>query len=222
MRGGDDRLGRLQEAYDRGDLDSVELLEDRSDGLLTLNTRSTLPEQIWMSPGPEDGPAELEPKAEEFDPIGENRLCCKPHGGMWTSTHTLDAEHATDWIRWCSTDGFMSGRHMWRLSVKDDLDIIEVDDLDDLIAVVQRFENEDYGTTTALRDRAIDFRFMAEEYDAMRLTKEGQKRTRMTDMGEPDLYGWDAESTLWFRWAFEEVEYHGYCDTELPDWRTPD
>lgn len=217
MNDEDNLVERLQEVYAQGGLDSVEALEDRLDDLLTLKTRDTLPDQLWMSPGSEDGEPELEPKPEEFDPVEENRLHCKPHGGMWTSTYTPEHEYDSDWIRWCSYEGFMSGRHAWRLTVKDDLRIIEVDDMEDLWAVVQRFELEDYGPTSPIRDRALDFRFMAEEYDAMRLTKEGQERTRLTGARKPDLYGWDSESTLWFRWAFEDVEYHGCCDTELPD-----
>lgn len=220
-----DPIDDLQDVYARGGLDSLEAFEERVEDLLELNTRETLPKQLWMCPGPEDGEPELEPKPEEFDPVdGEKHLRIKPVGGMWTSSFTPDDEYDSDWIRWCSHEGFLSGRHAWRLVPENDLRIIEVDGMEDLWAVVQRFRDDSYGPEypSGIQDHALDFRFMAEEFDAMRLTAEGQKKTRLTGSKEPDLYGWDSECTLWLRWPFEEVEYHGYYDNELPDWRTPE
>jgi len=179
---------------------------------------STLPDQLWMVRGDEE--PEEEPRREAFEAVEGNRLHCKPYGGMWTSTYTPEDEYDSDWIRWCSTEGFLAGRHTYRLSVQDDLRIVEVDGLDDLRTVAQRYQtdSEPHGQ---LHRVYYDFEALAEEFDAMRLTEEGQRKTRLTGSKEPDLYGWDSECTLWLRWAFEEVEYHGYYDNELPDWRTP-
>jgi len=220
-----DPIDDLQDVYARGGLDSIDDFEDRVEDLLELSTRETLPDQLWMTTGEEDEGPEREPKPEEFDPVdGEKHLKIKPVGGMWTSTFTPDADHDSDWIRWCSTEGFLSGRHAWRLTPKEDPRIIEVDSMEDLWAVVQRFEDEEYlpEYPQGVQDYALDFEAMADEFDAMRLTEEGQRKTRLTGSKEPDLYGWDSECTLWFRWAFESVEYHGYYDNELPDWKTPD
>jgi hypothetical protein len=46
-----------------------------------------------------------------------------------------------------------------------------------------------------------DFERIATLYDGIQLTERGQWKTRLTI---PTLYGWDTESTLWFRWCFSE------------------
>ncbi len=38
---------------------------------------------------------------------------------------------------------------------------------------------------------------MARDYDGLHLTEKGQWDTHM---GRTNLYGWDMESTLWFKW----------------------
>jgi hypothetical protein len=49
----------------------------------------------------------------------------------------------------------------------------------------------------------IDFEKVSTKYDAINLTHEGQQRTRFVDFG--NMYGWDCESTIWFRWKFDSV-----------------
>jgi hypothetical protein len=47
------------------------------------------------------------------------------------------------------------------------------------------------------------FERVGKEYDALHLTHEGYLRTRSRRC-KPSLIGWDCESTLWFKWVFNE------------------
>lgn len=57
--------------------------------------------------------------------------------------------------------------------------------------------------------RWLKFSEMAKQFDGMHLTDNGQWATRLPPFDSPNLYGWDCESTLWFRWAFDKVEDGG-------------
>lgn len=50
----------------------------------------------------------------------------------------------------------------------------------------------------------IDFERVAQEYDGIWLTEQGNGATHLSY--PHDLNGWDAESVLWFRWCFSQVE----------------
>jgi len=50
----------------------------------------------------------------------------------------------------------------------------------------------------------MDWERISKEYDAVMLTEDGQVHTRFS---RPlSLYGWDCESTVWFRDVFESVK----------------
>jgi hypothetical protein len=74
-----------------------------------------------------------------------------------------------------------------------------LDDLKVLLTTypLDRGKSEDYAF------QPLDFERMAQDFDGMHLTDEGQWSTRLT---QPSLYGWDCESTCWFRWMFDRVE----------------
>ena len=51
--------------------------------------------------------------------------------------------------------------------------------------------------------RVLDFEKLATVFDGIWLTASGQSQTRLS---QPDnLYGWDLESVLWFKWSFSET-----------------
>jgi len=50
---------------------------------------------------------------------------------------------------------------------------------------------------------SLDWEEIAKHYDAIMLTEKGEKETRYTN---PSLYGWDCESTLWFRNVFKKIK----------------
>ena len=61
----------------------------------------------------------------------------------------------------------------------------------------------------------MDFERLAQDYDALQLTRDGYLRTRSM----PVLDGWDCESSLWFRWVFQDCHEVTPCfaDTERFD-----
>lgn len=190
-------------------------------------TTDELPPQLWLS---REG---VEPDPERFEPVGGNRIECKPYGGLWTSSQQrvecgwTGEVYPSDWLRWCYTESWIGGTEVWRLMPEQDLEVVEVDGLDDLRVVMDRFgqreeiishyEGDEPVYAGLSAKNLIDFETMAEQFDGMRVTVDGQAETRITESGEPDLYGWDSESVLWFRFAFEEWEFLGEIDPEDPE-----
>jgi hypothetical protein len=129
----------------------------------------------------------------EVAPV-QNHAWVKPDGGFWTSSFI---EGRSEWVDWIDSAGFSDPYSLaWHVLTPDPAArILLVDTLADLHRLLRRC-----GAEKAYGRRWPDFEAIAAQYDAMHLTSEGQRRTRMT---HPDsLYGWDCESTLWFRWCF--------------------
>jgi hypothetical protein len=53
-------------------------------------------------------------------------------------------------------------------------------------------------------DMVIDFEKLSQNYDGIWLTEQGNGETHLSF--PYNLYSWDCESILWFRWCFEHVE----------------
>ena len=74
-------------------------------------------------------------------------------------------------------------------------------------------EDSKYGP---FHDTFPDWSLVAERYDGVHLTDEGQWATRLSH--PLNLYGWDCESTLWLRWVFDSVEELGRRTFEAEPW----
>lgn len=179
-----------------------------------LTTRPPLGPQIRLgNPRPDrDG---VRPIAEPF--------CgwIKPMGGLWTSTQ-LSSDGYCGWIEWCNDEKFgpLQNR-VWRLDVDPTAKVYTIDEHADLKRLAQLYppvcdhknrtrrpgsmgDGQSYGCPDAVRSigSGVYWRGVAEDFDAVHLTDAGQWATRHTT---PNLYGWDCESTLWFRWKFLDV-----------------
>lgn len=145
------------------------------------------------------------PQPERIDPIQnpDTPTGNKPYGGIWTSTLRDDGSSA--WIDWCRKEewGISDDMAVWKLAPNPDATILVIDTYDDFRELLDAFGWEIMGK------RAVDYERIAAdtEYDAMRLTSNGQRDTRFE---RPGLYGWDVESTVWFDWVFSDVEH--VCD----------
>jgi len=141
-------------------------------------------------------PAQLfmgaKPSRSKFTPV-KNRYV-KPTGGLWTSTYHEGGS------AWAGSSMVLSRGEAWILHPKA-AKVAIVDSLSDLKKLMSVYQHQ-----TRVGEEVLDFEAMSKDYDAMHLTERGQNATRMVPMGEPDLYGWDVESTLWFRWKFDSVE----------------
>jgi hypothetical protein len=159
---------------------------------------------------------------DDVRPVTEE-MCgwMKPTGGLWTSTKLPSG--SSGWINWCLGEDFAGPEFdVWELTPDPAARVFTIDSLPDLLDLRARFSPLcDHPRDCApLRDigAGVSWRRVAEEYDAVRLTEEGQWRTRMS---RPSLYGWDCESTLWFRWRFTDVHHVGARSYEgTSEWAT--
>ena len=134
-----------------------------------------------------------------FEPI-KNRGLVKPYGGLWTSTWEGES---SAWVRWASDNYKTLYRRQWWLIEPDPVArICTIETYEDLRGLVARYPAGHFS-------EYLDFETMAREFDAIHLTKKGQRATHFTF--PESLYGWDCESTLWFRWSFlsaAALQYH--------------
>jgi hypothetical protein len=176
-----------------------------------LNTKNGLSNQIWLSNGRSENPDK-----DELKPItGETYHPIKPIGGLWTSTYTPKKEFDSDWIKWCVQEDFCVGRHKWLMKTKENLDVLVVDSMEDLRDVVEAYQKKKYkGSDTSNIDATVlDFLQIASDFDAMHLTKNGQKETTSNYKKEPNLNSWDTETVLNFQWNWTEYNYLGVCES---------
>lgn len=122
----------------------------------------------------------------------------KPAGGFWTST--WDEQTGGGWLDWCTREHFGTPPFsVWLLTPDPDARIYTITCHADLLALAQRYP---------LRKRwAVDWLAVGADWDAVRLTEDAHWATRL--FTKPDTYGWDCESTCWYRWRFTATEHYG-------------
>jgi hypothetical protein len=126
----------------------------------------------------------------------------KPKGGLWTSTWRTETEDS-DWIEWCrgAQFGDVDSQEWYQLEPSSNARIYTIDSVVDLVALHNKY-NETPVNYTSFYESFIDFERLSIDYDAIHLTGNGECVTRFST---PSLYGWDCESTIWFRWCFDAV-----------------
>lgn len=133
---------------------------------------------------------------------------------LWTSTY-LGPEQISDWARWCRSEGFGCGEHrLWLLTPRPTANLIVIDSEADLRTLLNR--PGQHRTPVGESFARIDFEALASEgIDGVHLTEGGQIATHLSF---PGLYGWDAESTCWLRWAFDDVMDGGLVTIEAEEY----
>ena len=120
--------------------------------------------------------------------IGNVAYLNKPKGGLWTSTF-INETCGSEWVQWAIDNDFLEmPLYSWLIKPRTK-NIYTIDSLQDLIDLQETYPNNDQ----------VDWVAVSKNYDAVHLTKRGQKRTALST---PDLYGWDVESTVWFKQKF--------------------
>jgi hypothetical protein len=146
----------------------------------------------------------------EYDPnlfnvIENNKYNIKPKGGLWTSPKNSNY----GWIDFCRDEnyckfgGFKTG---FEFQLKPDSKIYIIDTFFDLIKVPYKIKDPLY-SGISYHQNFIDYENMANEYDAIWLTDNGQFDTRSPEMQglfdfdgcTINLYGWDCESLIILR-----------------------
>lgn len=145
-----------------------------------------------------------QPSPDQFVPIRNFKLPIKPLGGLWTSTW-IPSRQTSDWIEWCRCEQFgdPDKRDWWLLTPDPQARIVTINDHADLKALWKDY-SYCYHKGKHFNYEALDFECIADDYDAIHLTRAGQRRTRLTL--DINLYGWDCESTCWLRWKFTGIE----------------
>lgn len=159
-----------------------------------------------------------------------NFALVKPPGGFWTSA--FDPVYGSGWAQWCLAEKFdgtgvsvcrcyhdsdREPNHQcfaprftgWILRPHADARILHLDGHDDLEGLHAAYPRcfGPYATLLSPGRHgsfcSIDWVRVSQDYDAVHLTHAGQWATRMTS--PLSLYGWDCESTVWFRPVLECV-----------------
>jgi hypothetical protein len=179
-----------------------------------------LGKQLWV--GHEKTIREKPLSEEHIQPVGEGHLGIKGKGGLWTSTY-LGNDLGSDWIQWCLANEFGLPKdniyHGYILEPKDNLMIYTIDSLEDMHILFDEYGYKMYPVTEM---EGIDWQKMAEDFDALHLTSNGEAVTRhgfsffrdITSELKPEwksktmrnFYGWDCESCFHFKWNFKKIE----------------
>ena len=133
----------------------------------------------------------------------ENIDWVKPKGGLWMST--FDPEIGSEWVRWTEEEMSDWGSDVGVLCVvRPDARILEVDQREDLRRLIQKYP----GAKSPVGENTfLDFEKIAEDYDGIHITKRGAHILNTIQI-DPNLDGWNVESTLFFRDVFSS------CKTE--------
>lgn len=138
----------------------------------------------------------------------QNRAFIKPYGGIWTSTF-LGEKEGSEWVQWCLSEQFGFGADgdfpAWLLYPIEHPNLFVVDSYADLEKAIESFGYPIYeGSSMVLLNYE---KMVAAGFDGFHLTARGRWETHHSF--PHNLYGYDCESTIWFRWAFEKVENLG-------------
>jgi hypothetical protein len=180
----------------------------------------TIGKQLWVAH--EKVIREKPLSAEHIQPVGEGHLGVKGRGGLWTSTF-INEKLGSDWIQWCLGNEFgVPENNIWHgyiLEPKENLMIYTIDSLEDMHILFDEYGYKMYPVTEM---EGIRWEKMAEDFDALHLTSNGEAVTRhgfsffrdITSELKPEwkaktmrnFYGWDCESIFHFKWNFKSIE----------------
>lgn len=128
---------------------------------------------------------------DKFDAVRNHRGRNKPDGGLWASP--IDSEYG--WREFCTYECYCEHtlyESSFRFRLTPDAKVYVIDSVRDLVGVPFKIRDP-YCYITHL----IDFEAMAYNYDAILLTKKGERETRHSGLYfGMDLDTWDCECLL--------------------------
>lgn len=123
----------------------------------------------------------------------------KPYGGLWTSPAARTRRG--DWFSWCQANARDRLKaDLWKLTAAAPK-VYVIKSERSLKEAVERWPRR---YDADWNHPEIDFEKVAEEYDAVYLTRSGLFATRFA--WPIHLVGWDVATILWLRWVFDSVE----------------
>jgi len=140
----------------------------------------------------------------------------EPGSGLWTSTYR---DGGSAWVDAAEEMGFSPRSVNWFVLEPDpNARVLVMRTLADLRRLLRDFAAPPLWPGSNMM--WPDFERISDNWDAIHLTEAGQWKTRLTI---PSLYGWDSESTLWFRWRFTSCRRVEVTPPpEAPDRACPD
>lgn len=160
-------------------------------------------------------------KEENMKPIQNHTA--KPRGGFWTST--FEDTYGSDWIQWLINERYqkenvdISG---YLLIPKKEVKLYIVDSFEDCQRLLREylyinpaFEKiieelrPNYEEEALHQFYGIDYEKMQQSYDGLHLTRKGfvDCHIKVGEYNSSLFHGFDCESTIWFDWVFEKIEY---------------
>ena len=120
----------------------------------------------------------------------------KPRGGLWTSTFTPNKEFCSAWVKWCAYEmpDWLSD-NCYVLWPRKTAKIYIIDRYKHLEALAEL-----YGVIREKDIIFLNWENIAKFWDAVHVTENGVWSTNK--LIGLSLYGWDCESTIWFRNVF--------------------
>jgi hypothetical protein len=144
----------------------------------------------------------------------QNHIMCKATGGLYTSTY-LGQDKGSEWVQWCLGNDFNLPQDgvlkCWLIDIKKEANIFVVNDTADMHELYDLYSKPMFEGS---RTEQIDYTKMSKEYDGIHITKDGEAITRhpsffarVSDMSRDmrNMYGWDVESTHFFRNVFQNI-----------------
>lgn len=124
-----------------------------------------------------------------FNPVKNNNCWIKPFGGLWCSEYNENT--ISSWYEWCKRESFKECTLDFGVvfDIKENAKIFVIDKYTDLLRLLEEYELKSISYSIC----SIDFEKLSKDYDAIKLTENGEHETRFST---PSLYGWDIESML--------------------------
>lgn len=156
---------------------------------------------------------ELAPCEERIRPV-VNDVLNKPLGGLWTSTY-INAATGSDWVVWSTSvyNKYEKPVNSYLLTASKDAKIIHVNSIEDFDRLLEKYPLKS-GTNgiplLPMFDSLLDYEALSKDYDAFHFTRKALTEAKMS-LKHMSLGSFDCESTVWFRWCFDEVEILDKC-----------
>jgi len=174
----------------------------------------SLADQLWIA-------RRTPPNRQSFNQVANDySFGIKPKGGLWTSTYS--PETGSGWVEWCLGEQYnVPAGYRWRawlFKPPADSLVLHIDTYADLVRVLEGgFGISGPGSSLHAGGMGLDFEKLAQHYDAIHLTDQGQWETRLSH--PHSLYGWDCESTIWLHWPWA---YGEIIDLGTKTWGKPE
>lgn len=141
---------------------------------------------------------------------------CKPANHIWTSSQ-IDGLPSAWWPvlrRGADSEPPSTPRSIWHLDVAASARVFEICTPDDWVHLC-----DTYPGAAVDGHLAPDWERVACDFDGVHLTVEGLVRAQCVEVqsahGPVMLDNWDAESTAWLRWSFDDVRRVGHVGPDL-------